>query len=118
MELALEVIAAEELRRTVGRFRPAARNQIEGSGKRIARRVAHFYPLGIRGAAACKRHCEAGGGNEASEPQQRLLCVLQTQGSVVAAQRSPRYCCGRAREQSIRREKAEEYQRSAGGAER
>ena len=60
MELAFQVIAPQELRRTVGRFRTAPRNQIESSGKRIARRVAYFDPFGACGAAARERCRKAG----------------------------------------------------------
>ena len=100
MELALQVISTEELRRTVSRFRPAPRNQVEGSGKRVARRVAHLHPFGARSATAYKRRRKAGD-NRKSEPQSRLVTVLRTHWRGVSAQRSPRFYCGRSLEQSI-----------------
>jgi hypothetical protein len=91
MELAFQVVAPQELRRTLGRLRTAPRDQIESSGKRVARRVANLDPFRACRAAAHKRRCKADDDKRTSEPQPRLVTVLRTHWRGGVARRPPRF---------------------------
>src|SRR5437870_3724159 len=80
MKLAFQIVTPQELHGPLGRLGSAARKQIERSGERVVRRIAHLDPLGTRGTTACEQRSDAQSNGGAWQRMLRIVREVQAHG--------------------------------------